>query len=186
MRLAVIPGDGIGPEVVAEGLKVLRAALSKVHPFSTSQTLGPRSQMTLLAQMHTCASRLENLSLKGEARSTPQLCVTVVSVFPPLPALRQSTTPAPFTAACFATPADEKAENADVGGAWLLSDTSKEGGQSAAAATAEETADRCMARPASGIEPVFSAGLKVHACAGYRVELTALTICDTGRRRSIL
>ncbi|MDU5162658.1 MAG: isocitrate/isopropylmalate family dehydrogenase, partial [Winkia neuii] len=25
--LAVIPGDGIGPEVVAEGLKVLRAAL---------------------------------------------------------------------------------------------------------------------------------------------------------------
>ena len=24
MRLAVIPGDGIGPEVVAEGLKVLR------------------------------------------------------------------------------------------------------------------------------------------------------------------
>src|SRR3954463_15557866 len=25
MRLAVIPGDGIGPEVVAEGLKVLRA-----------------------------------------------------------------------------------------------------------------------------------------------------------------
>ncbi|MDP9417006.1 MAG: isocitrate/isopropylmalate family dehydrogenase, partial [Actinomycetota bacterium] len=26
IRLAVIPGDGIGPEVVAEGLKVLRAA----------------------------------------------------------------------------------------------------------------------------------------------------------------
>src|SRR6266498_3168869 len=28
MRLAVIPGDGIGPEVVAEGLKVLEAALA--------------------------------------------------------------------------------------------------------------------------------------------------------------
>jgi len=28
IRLAVIGGDGIGPEVVAEGLKVLRA----VHP----------------------------------------------------------------------------------------------------------------------------------------------------------
>ena len=26
IRLAVIPGDGIGPEVVAEGLKVLDAA----------------------------------------------------------------------------------------------------------------------------------------------------------------
>ena len=32
MRLAVIPGDGIGPEVVAEGLKVLRAVHEKVEP----------------------------------------------------------------------------------------------------------------------------------------------------------
>ena len=29
LRLAVIPGDGIGPEVVAEGLKVLRAAVAR-------------------------------------------------------------------------------------------------------------------------------------------------------------
>ena len=27
MNLAVIPGDGIGPEVVAEGVRVLRAAI---------------------------------------------------------------------------------------------------------------------------------------------------------------
>src|SRR3954453_14806677 len=31
MRLAVIPGDGIGPEVVAEGLKVLRAVAPDVE-----------------------------------------------------------------------------------------------------------------------------------------------------------
>jgi 3-isopropylmalate dehydrogenase len=31
MRLAVIPGDGIGPEVVAEGLKVLRAVVPDVE-----------------------------------------------------------------------------------------------------------------------------------------------------------
>src|ERR671910_3806162 len=31
MRLAVIPGDGIGPEVVAEGLKVLRAIVPDVE-----------------------------------------------------------------------------------------------------------------------------------------------------------
>ena len=30
MRIAVIGGDGTGPEVVAEGLKVLRAAAQKV------------------------------------------------------------------------------------------------------------------------------------------------------------
>ena len=32
MRLAVIPGDGIGPEVVAEGLKVLREVAPDVEP----------------------------------------------------------------------------------------------------------------------------------------------------------
>lgn len=32
IRLAVIPGDGIGPEVVAEGLKVLRAVVPEVRP----------------------------------------------------------------------------------------------------------------------------------------------------------
>jgi 3-isopropylmalate dehydrogenase len=31
MRLAVVPGDGIGPEVVAEGLKVLRAVAPDVE-----------------------------------------------------------------------------------------------------------------------------------------------------------
>ena len=30
-RIAVIPGDGTGPEVVAEGLKVLKAASEKFH-----------------------------------------------------------------------------------------------------------------------------------------------------------
>ncbi|WP_100497770.1 3-isopropylmalate dehydrogenase [Geodermatophilus chilensis] len=38
MRLAVIPGDGIGPEVVAEGLKVLRAVAPDVE--STPYDLG--------------------------------------------------------------------------------------------------------------------------------------------------
>ncbi|SHN81594.1 3-isopropylmalate dehydrogenase [Geodermatophilus obscurus] len=38
MRLAVIPGDGIGPEVVAEGLKVLRAIAPDVE--STPYDLG--------------------------------------------------------------------------------------------------------------------------------------------------
>src|SRR5918912_374480 len=32
MRLAVIPGDGIGPEVVAEGLKILREVAPDVEP----------------------------------------------------------------------------------------------------------------------------------------------------------
>jgi 3-isopropylmalate dehydrogenase len=32
MRLAVIPGDGIGPEVVAEGLKVLKAVAPDIEP----------------------------------------------------------------------------------------------------------------------------------------------------------
>src|SRR3954466_3147044 len=38
MRLAVIPGDGIGPEVVAEGLKVLRAIVPDVE--TTEYDLG--------------------------------------------------------------------------------------------------------------------------------------------------
>ncbi|MDP9429190.1 MAG: 3-isopropylmalate dehydrogenase [Actinomycetota bacterium] len=38
MRLAVIPGDGIGPEVVAEGLKVLRAVAPDIE--STPYDLG--------------------------------------------------------------------------------------------------------------------------------------------------
>src|SRR5215203_3894617 len=38
MRLAVIPGDGIGPEVVAEGLKVLREVVSGVE--TTTYDLG--------------------------------------------------------------------------------------------------------------------------------------------------
>jgi 3-isopropylmalate dehydrogenase len=38
MRLAVIPGDGIGPEVVAEGLKVLRAIVPDVE--TTDYDLG--------------------------------------------------------------------------------------------------------------------------------------------------
>jgi 3-isopropylmalate dehydrogenase len=40
MRLAVIGGDGIGPEVVAEGLRVLRAVHSKVE--TTDYDLGAR------------------------------------------------------------------------------------------------------------------------------------------------
>mgnify|MGYP001391934822 CR=1 FL=1 len=40
MRLAVIGGDGIGPEVVAEGLRVLRAVLPKVE--TTEYDLGAR------------------------------------------------------------------------------------------------------------------------------------------------
>jgi 3-isopropylmalate dehydrogenase len=38
MRLAVIPGDGIGPEVVAEGLKVLREVVADVE--TTTYDLG--------------------------------------------------------------------------------------------------------------------------------------------------
>ena len=38
MRLAVVPGDGIGPEVVAEGLKVLRAVAPDIE--STPYDLG--------------------------------------------------------------------------------------------------------------------------------------------------
>ena len=38
MKLAVIPGDGIGPEVVAEGLKVLRGVVPGVS--TTEYDLG--------------------------------------------------------------------------------------------------------------------------------------------------
>ena len=38
MKLAVIPGDGIGPEVVAEGLKVLTGVVPTVE--TTSYDLG--------------------------------------------------------------------------------------------------------------------------------------------------
>ena len=42
IRLAVIGGDGIGPEVVAEALKVLRAAAPQVTIDETSYDLGAR------------------------------------------------------------------------------------------------------------------------------------------------
>src|SRR5689334_13130965 len=43
VRLAVVPGDGIGPEVVAEGLKVLRAAVgSEITLETTEYDLGAR------------------------------------------------------------------------------------------------------------------------------------------------
>jgi 3-isopropylmalate dehydrogenase len=43
VRLAVIPGDGIGPEVVAEGLKALRAAVGSEVSFETTEyDLGAR------------------------------------------------------------------------------------------------------------------------------------------------
>jgi 3-isopropylmalate dehydrogenase len=43
LRLAVIPGDGIGPEVVAEGLKVLRAAVDGIAVVDTTDyDLGAR------------------------------------------------------------------------------------------------------------------------------------------------
>ena len=42
IRLAVVGGDGIGPEVVAEALKVLRAAVSGVTIHETSYDLGAR------------------------------------------------------------------------------------------------------------------------------------------------
>ena len=42
IRLAVIGGDGIGPEVVAEALKVLRAAAPGVAIEETSYDLGAR------------------------------------------------------------------------------------------------------------------------------------------------
>jgi 3-isopropylmalate dehydrogenase len=38
MKLAVIPGDGIGPEVVAEGLKVLHGVVDDVE--TTTYDLG--------------------------------------------------------------------------------------------------------------------------------------------------
>jgi 3-isopropylmalate dehydrogenase len=42
IRLAVVGGDGIGPEVVAEALKVLRAAVSGVSIDETTYDLGAR------------------------------------------------------------------------------------------------------------------------------------------------
>ena len=42
IRLAVIGGDGIGPEVVAEALKVLRAAAPEVAIDETGYDLGAR------------------------------------------------------------------------------------------------------------------------------------------------
>src|SRR3954454_18956654 len=43
IRLAVVAGDGIGPEVVAEGLKVLRAAVDGVATVETTEyDLGAR------------------------------------------------------------------------------------------------------------------------------------------------
>ncbi|MGD0067165.1 MAG: 3-isopropylmalate dehydrogenase [Streptosporangiaceae bacterium] len=42
IRLAVVGGDGIGPEVVAEALKVLRAAVSEVSIEETTYDLGAR------------------------------------------------------------------------------------------------------------------------------------------------
>ena len=42
IRLAVIGGDGIGPEVVAEALKVLRAAAPAVVIEETGYDLGAR------------------------------------------------------------------------------------------------------------------------------------------------
>ena len=50
MRLAVIAGDGIGPEVVAEGLKVLREVAPDVEP--THYDLGADSVSSDHCQAH--------------------------------------------------------------------------------------------------------------------------------------
>src|SRR4051794_20155335 len=42
IRLAVVPGDGIGQEVVVEGLKVLDAAIGGVKVETTEYDLGAR------------------------------------------------------------------------------------------------------------------------------------------------
>ena len=46
IRLAVVGGDGIGPEVTAEALKVLRAATPGVSIEETSYELGARFTST--------------------------------------------------------------------------------------------------------------------------------------------
>ena len=42
LNLAVIGGDGIGPEVVAEGLKVLEAATARQRPQGLDDRVRPR------------------------------------------------------------------------------------------------------------------------------------------------
>ncbi|MGI9093041.1 MAG: 3-isopropylmalate dehydrogenase [Mycobacteriales bacterium] len=58
MRIAVIPGDGIGPEVVAEGLKVLTSAVGEVE--TTTYDLGA-------ARWHRSGETLPD-SVLGELR----------------------------------------------------------------------------------------------------------------------
>ena len=66
INLATIPGDGIGPEVVAEGLKVLRAAIGEdavevteypfgaAHYLSTGEVLSEDSLEALKARDVIC------------------------------------------------------------------------------------------------------------------------------------
>ena len=68
IRLAVVPGDGIGPEVVAEGLKVLRAAVDGVATVETTEyDLGAR-------RWHATGETLPDSVLGRDPRSTTRSC----------------------------------------------------------------------------------------------------------------
>ena len=75
MKLAVIPGDGIGPEVVAEGLKVLRERRSRRRdrPSTTSAppagTAPARCCPTRCST--SCASTTRSCSARSATRRVP-------------------------------------------------------------------------------------------------------------------
>ena len=50
LRLAVIAGDGIGPEVTLEARRAMRAALEGVELVETEYELGARSTAVLIAK----------------------------------------------------------------------------------------------------------------------------------------
>lgn len=66
IRLAVIPGDGIGPEVVAEGLKVLHAALETL-PDSERPQIEERSFDLGAARWHRTGETLTDEDLEAIA-----------------------------------------------------------------------------------------------------------------------
>ena len=64
VRVAVLPGDGIGPEVVAQGVEVLRRAAAMAEVFATGVTPPP----TLLRQRCRACSLREQCRPEVVAR----------------------------------------------------------------------------------------------------------------------
>ena len=58
-RIAVIPGDGIGPEVIREGIKALKAVQARVNNLSFEfEYFPPGCDFYLKSEMNVCCQNV--------------------------------------------------------------------------------------------------------------------------------